>query len=94
MMSDEEEEKLGCLEKRVVPNVDFDDDALQVLGFSPDIYQMMNHLGWGQFFDGVGVSFHLELAMEILMTMAPVINEGVPSLSFRLKDDEHIISYE
>jgi hypothetical protein len=32
--------------------------------------------------------------MEILMTMAPVINEGVPSLSFRLKDDEHIVSNE
>jgi hypothetical protein len=24
-----------------------------------------------------------ELALEILMTMAPVIDEGVPSLSFR-----------
>jgi hypothetical protein len=37
-MTEEEEEKLTCLEKRLVANVDFDDQALQVLGFHTDIY--------------------------------------------------------
>jgi hypothetical protein len=33
----EEEEKLTHLEERLVANVDFDDQALQVLGFHTDI---------------------------------------------------------
>jgi hypothetical protein len=41
-----EEEKLTCLEKRLVANVDLDDQALQVLGFYMDIYYMLGHLGW------------------------------------------------
>lgn len=51
----EEEEKLGYLEGRLVANVDFDDGALQLLGFYSDIYQVLNHLGWVQFSDGVGM---------------------------------------
>jgi hypothetical protein len=37
-MTEEEEEKLTLLDKRLVENVDFDDQALQVLGFHTDIY--------------------------------------------------------
>jgi hypothetical protein len=39
-------EELARLEKRLVANVDFDDQALQVLGFHMDIYYMLGHLGW------------------------------------------------
>jgi hypothetical protein len=46
---EEEEEKLTHLEKRLVVNVDFDDQALQVLGFPTDIYYMLGHLGWVHF---------------------------------------------
>jgi hypothetical protein len=37
-MAEEEEKKLTRLEKRLVSHVDFDDQALQVLGFHTDIY--------------------------------------------------------
>jgi hypothetical protein len=37
-MTEEEENKLTWLEKRLVANVDFDDQALQVLGFHTDIW--------------------------------------------------------
>jgi hypothetical protein len=37
-MTKEEEKKLTRLEKRLMANVDFDDQALQVLGFHTDIY--------------------------------------------------------
>jgi hypothetical protein len=40
-MSKEEEKKLTRLEKRLVPNVDFDDQALHSLGFGTDIYYML-----------------------------------------------------
>jgi hypothetical protein len=39
-----EEEKLTRLEKNLVANVDFDDQALQVLGFRMDIYYMLGYL--------------------------------------------------
>jgi hypothetical protein len=38
ILSEEEEKKLSRLEKRLVANVDFDDQALKYLGFSTDIY--------------------------------------------------------
>jgi hypothetical protein len=38
MTEEEEEKKLSHLEKRLVANVDSDDQALQVLGFHIDIY--------------------------------------------------------
>jgi hypothetical protein len=44
-MSEEEEKKLSRLEKRLVANVDFDDQALNSLGFGTDIYYMLGHLG-------------------------------------------------
>jgi hypothetical protein len=40
-LSEEEEKKLSHLEKRLVPNVDFDDQALNYLGFGTDIYYML-----------------------------------------------------
>jgi hypothetical protein len=49
IFSEEEEKRLSCLEKRLVPNVDFDDQALNYLGFGTDIYYMLGHLGWVQF---------------------------------------------
>jgi hypothetical protein len=48
----EEEKKLALLEKRLVANVDFDDQALNSLGFGIDIYYVLGHLGWVQFFNG------------------------------------------
>jgi hypothetical protein len=45
-MSEEEEKKLARLEKRLVANVHFDDQALNSLGFGTDIYYMLGYLGW------------------------------------------------
>ena len=92
--TEEEEEKLTRLEKRLVANVDFDDQALQVLGFCTDIYYMLGHLGWVQFSNGVSANTHTEFTLEILMTMAPILDEGVPSLSFRLEGVEQVVPYE
>jgi hypothetical protein len=44
-MSEEEEKKLARLEKRLVANVDFDDQALNSLGFGTNFYYMLGHLG-------------------------------------------------
>jgi hypothetical protein len=43
-MSEEEEKKkkLARLEKRLVTNVDFKDQALNLLGFVTDIYYMLD----------------------------------------------------
>jgi hypothetical protein len=67
------------LEKRPVANVDFDD------GFGTDIYYMLGHLRWVQFSNGVSANTHKEFALEILMTIAPILDDGVQSLSFRLE---------
>jgi hypothetical protein len=54
-LSEEEEKKLSRLEKRLVANVDLDDQALNYLGFGTYIYYMLGHLGWVQFLQrGVG----------------------------------------
>jgi hypothetical protein len=45
-LSEEEEKKLSCLEKRLVANVDFDDQALNALSLGINIYYMLGHLGW------------------------------------------------
>jgi hypothetical protein len=50
---EEEEKKLSRLEKRLVANVKFDDQALNALGSGTDIYYMFRHLGWVQFSNGV-----------------------------------------
>jgi hypothetical protein len=44
LSEDEEEKKLSRLEKRLVHSVDFDDEALNYLGFGTDIYYMLGHL--------------------------------------------------
>jgi hypothetical protein len=93
-MSEEEEEKLARLEKRLVANVDFDDQALNSLGFGTDIYYMLGHLGWVQLSNGVLANTHKEFALEILMTMAPILDEGMPSLSFRLEGIQQVVPYK
>jgi hypothetical protein len=93
-LSEEEEEKLSHLEKRLVANVDFDDQALNYLGFGTDIYYMLGHLGWVQFSNGVSTNTHEEFALEILMTIAPILDEGVQSLSFRLEGIQQVVPYE
>jgi hypothetical protein len=90
----EEEKKISRLEKRLMANVDFDDQALNSLGFGMDIYYMLGHLEWVQFSNGVSVNTHKEFSLEILMTMAPSLDEGVPSLSFRLEGIQQVVPYE
>jgi hypothetical protein len=91
---EQEEEKLTRLEKRLVANVDFDDQALQVLGFHTNIYYMLGHLGWVQFSKRVSANTHKEFTLEILMTMVPILEEVVLSLSFRLERVEQVVPYE
>jgi hypothetical protein len=93
-MSEEEKKKLSCLEKRLVANVDFDDQALNSLGFGTNIYYLLGHLGWVQFSNGVSANTHKEFALEILMTMAPILDEGVSSVSFRLEGIQKVVPYE
>jgi hypothetical protein len=93
-LSEEEEKKLSRLEKRLVANVDFDDQALNSLGFGMNIYYMSGHLGWVQFSNRVSANTHKEFVLEILMTMAPILDEGVPSLSFRLEGLQQVVPYE
>jgi hypothetical protein len=90
----EKEKKLTRLEKRLVSNVDFDDQALQVVGFHTDIYYMLGHLGLVQFSNGVLVNTHKEFALEILMTMVPILVEGVPRLSFHLVGVGQVVPYK
>jgi hypothetical protein len=75
-LSEEEEKQLSRLEKRLVANVYFDDQALNYLGFGTDIYYMLGHLGLVQFSNEVLANTHKEFALEILMTMAPILDEG------------------
>jgi hypothetical protein len=82
VLSEEEEKKLSRLEKRLVVNVDFDDQALNYLGFGTDIYYMLGHLGWVQFSNVVSANTHKEFSLEILMTITPILDEGLQSLSF------------
>jgi hypothetical protein len=89
-LSEEEEKNLSRLEKRLVANIDFDDQALNTLGFGTDIYYMFGHLGWVQFSNGVSTNNHKEFALEILMTMAPILDEGVQSLSFHLEGIQQV----
>jgi hypothetical protein len=71
--------------KRLVANVDFDDQTLNYLGFGTDIYYMLGHLGWVKFSNGVSANTYKEFALQILMTIAPILDEGVQCLSFRLE---------
>jgi hypothetical protein len=91
---EEEEEKLSRLVKRLGANVDFDDQALNALGFDMDIYYMLGHLGWVQFSNRVSANTHKEFSLEILMTIAPILDEGVQSLSLRLEGIQQVVPYE
>jgi hypothetical protein len=93
-LSEEEKKKLSHLEKRLVANVDFDDQALNYLGFGTDIYYMLGHLGLVQFSNGVSTNTHKEFALEILMTIVPILDDRVKSLSFRLEGIQQVIPYE
>jgi hypothetical protein len=42
----------------------------------------------------VSVNTHKEFTLEILMTMAPILDEGVSSLSFRLEGVEQVVPNE
>jgi hypothetical protein len=42
----------------------------------------------------VSANTHKEFALEILMTMAPILDEGVQSLSFRLEGIQQVVPYE
>jgi hypothetical protein len=75
-------------------NVDFNDQALNLLGFGTNIYYMLGHLGWVQFSNGVSANTHKEFTLEILMTMAHMLDEGVSSLSFRLEGVEQVVPYD
>jgi hypothetical protein len=77
-----------------VANVDFDNQALKVLGFHTDIYYMLGHLAWVQFSNGVSVNTHKGFALEIFMTMAHILDEGVSSPSFHLEGVEQVVPYE
>jgi hypothetical protein len=55
---------------------------------------MLGHLGWVQFSNGVSVNTHKGSALEIIMTMAHILDEGVSSLSFRLEGVEQVVPYE
>jgi hypothetical protein len=93
-MSEEEEKKLSRLEKRLVANIDFEDQALNSLGIGTNIYYMLGHLGWVQFSNGVSANTHKEFSLEILLTMTPILDEGVPSLSFQLEGIQQVVPYE
>jgi hypothetical protein len=49
---------------------------------------------WVQFSNGVSVNTHKEFALEILMTMAHILDEGVPSLSIRSEGVEQVVPYD
>jgi hypothetical protein len=55
---------------------------------------MLGHLGWVPFSNGVSVDTHKEFVLEILMTIAPILDDGVQSLSFRLEGVQQVVPYE
>jgi hypothetical protein len=59
-----------------------------------DVSNVNRHLGWVQFSNGVSANTQKGLALEILMTMAPILDEGVPSLSPRLEGNQQVVPYE
>jgi hypothetical protein len=94
ILSEEEEKTLSRLEKRLVANVDFDDQSLNYLGFSTNIYYMLGQLGWVQFSNEVSTNTQKEFALEIFMTMAPILDGGVQSLSFCMEGIQQVVPHE
>jgi hypothetical protein len=54
----------------------------------------MEHRGWVQLSNRVSVNTHKGFALEILMTMAHILDEGVPSFSFRLEGAKQVVPYD
>jgi hypothetical protein len=42
----------------------------------------------------VSTNTHKEFSLEILMTTTPILDEGMPSLSFRLEGIQQAVPYE
>jgi hypothetical protein len=42
----------------------------------------------------VSANTNIEFALEILMTIAPILDKGVQSLSFRLEGIQQVVPYE
>ena len=55
ILSMEEEERLKFMNGRLRANYDFDDEALEKLGFHHDIYQLLENIDWKLFSGGVMV---------------------------------------
>jgi hypothetical protein len=55
---------------------------------------MSGHLGWVKFSNRVSANIHKEFALEILMTIAPILDERLQSLSFRLEGIQQAVPYE
>ena len=93
----EEEERLKFMKGRLRANYDFDDEALEKLGFHHDIYKLLENIGWKLFSDGVTVDMQEEVALEMFMTLEKITevvdDEEVPCLKFRLKNEEKVITY-
>jgi hypothetical protein len=86
-MKTEEEERRVRLEKRLEPNVDFD-DALQVLDFT----QILSNLGWVRFF----MELMRILTRSLIRSFYDIstgLNEGVSCLSFHLEDEMQLVPY-
>ena len=98
IMTADEEARLKALKGRLRANVDFDYDALKILGIDGDIYGMLDNLGWRQFSNGIDVGVQEEIAMEMLITMHLFMRwrEGVevPCLDFCLKDEDKTITID
>jgi hypothetical protein len=45
----------------------------------------------GAIFYGVSVNTHKEIDLEVLMTLAPFMNEGVSCLLFHHEDEEQLL---
>jgi hypothetical protein len=92
MKTEENEERRVRLEKRLETNVDFNDNNLQVLDSTR--ISNLEQPCMGAILYGVGANTHKELDSEVLMILAPVINEGLSCLSFRLEDEEQLVPYQ
>ena len=93
----EEEERLKFMKGRLRANYDFDDEALEKLGFHHDIYKLLENIGWKLFSDGVTVDMQEEVALEMFMTLEKITevvdDEEVPCLKFWLKNEEKVTTY-
>src|SRR6185312_1401577 len=85
ILSMEEEERLKFMKGRLRANYDFDDEALEKLGFHHDIYKLLKNIGWKLFSDGVTVDMQEEVTLEMFMTMEKTTEV--------VKNEEKVITY-